>query len=61
MFSEDPENSDALSNPNSPVMDMVTSLLISGFLLMVGIILSIIGILILLVDLKNNLDNKRNF
>jgi hypothetical protein len=42
-------------------MDMVTSLLISGFLLMVGIILSIIGILILLVDLKNNLDNKRNF
>ena len=61
MFSEDPENSDALSNPNSPIMDMVTSLLISGFLLMVGIILSIIGVLILLVDLKNNLDNKRNF
>ena len=61
MFSEDPENSDVLSNPNSPIMDMVTSLLISGFLLMVGIILSIIGILILLVDLKNNLDNKRNF
>ena len=61
MFSEDPENSDALSNPNSPVMDMVMSLLISGFLLIVGIILSIIGILVILVDLKNNLDNKRNF
>ena len=61
MFSEDPENSDALSNPNSPVMDMVMSLLISGFLLIVGIILSIIGVLIILVDLKNNLDNKRNF
>jgi len=60
MFSEDPENSDALSNPNS-VMDMVMSLLISGFLLIVGIILSIIGVLVILVDLKNNLDNKRNF
>jgi hypothetical protein len=61
MFSEDPENSDALSNPNSPVMDMVMSLLISGFLLILGIIFSIIGVLVILVDLKNNLDNKRNF
>ena len=61
MFSEDPENSDVLSNPNSPVMDMVMSLLISGFLLILGIIFSIIGVLVILVDLKNNLDNKRNF
>jgi len=50
-----------LSNPNSPVMDMVMSLLISGFLLILGIIFSIIGVLVILVDLKNNLDNKRNF
>ena len=61
MFSEDPENSDALSNPNSPLMNMVLPLLISGFLLILGIIISIIGTIIILVDLKNNLDNKRNY
>jgi len=61
MFSEDPENSDALSNPNSPLMNMVFPLLISGFLLILGIIISIIGTIIILIDLKNNLDNKRNY
>jgi hypothetical protein len=61
MFSEDPENSNVLSNPNSPVMNMVVSLLISGFLLILGVMLSIIGVLVILVDLKNKLDNKRNF
>ena len=61
MFSEDPENSDALSNPNSPMMSMVMPLLISGFLLVLGILISIIGVIIILVDLKNNLDNKRNY
>ena len=52
MFSEDPENSDALSDPNSPLMNMVLPLLISGFLLILGIIISIIGTIIILVDLK---------
>ena len=61
MFSEDPANSNALSNPDSPVMNMVVPLLISGFLLVLGIIISIIGVIIILVDLKNNLDNKRNY
>jgi hypothetical protein len=61
MFSEDPENSDALSNPNSPLMNMVLPLLISGFLLILGIIITIIGTIIILVDLKNDLDNKRNY
>ncbi len=61
MFSEDPENSNALSNPDSPVMNMVLPLLISGFLLILGILISIIGAIIILVDLKNNLDNKRNY
>ena len=61
MFSEDPENSDALSNPDSPVMNMVMPLLISGFLLVLGIIISIIGVIVILVDLKNNFDNKRNY
>ncbi len=61
MFSEDPENSDALSNLNSPLMNMVLPLLISGFLLVLGIIISIIGSIVILVDLKNDLDNKRNY
>ncbi|AFS80416.1 hypothetical protein NKOR_02590 [Candidatus Nitrosopumilus koreensis AR1] len=61
MFSEDPENSESLTNPNSPVMSMVLPLMISGFLLILGIIVSIIGAVIILVDLKNNQDNKRNY
>ena len=61
MFSEDPENSDALSNPDSSIMNMVLPLLISGFLLVLGIIILIIGVIVILVDLKNNLDNKRNY
>lgn len=61
MFSEDPESSDALSNPNSPVLNLVIPLLISGFLLVLGIIISIIGIILILIDMKNNLDNKRNY
>ena len=61
MFSEDSENSDAFSDPNSPLMNMVLPLLISGFLLFLGIIISIIGVIIILVDLKNNLDDKKNY
>jgi len=61
MFSEDPENSDAFSNPNSPMMNMVMPLLVSGLLLVLGIIISIVGILLILLDLKNNLDDKRNY
>ena len=61
MFSEDPENSDAFSNPNSPVMDMILPLMISGFLIILGIIITIIGIIIMMFDLKNKLDKKRNY
>ena len=61
MFSEDPENSDAFSNPNSPVMDMILPLMISGFLIILGITLLPIGIILTILDLKNKLDNKRNY
>lgn len=61
MFSEDPENSDALSDPDSPMMNMVLPFAISGVLLLLGIIISIIGAIVVLVDLKNNFNNKRNF
>jgi hypothetical protein len=61
MFSEDPKNSDAFSNPNSPMMDMLLPLIISGFLIILGIIILIIGIIVTILDLKNKLDNKRNY
>ncbi len=35
--------------------------MISGFLLILGIIVTVIGVLVILVDLKNNFDNKRNY
>jgi hypothetical protein len=60
MFSEDPENSDALSNPDSPVMHMIFPLVISGFLIILGIIMLIVGILVIFVDWKN-FQNKRNY
>ncbi len=61
MFSEDPKNSDAFSNPNSPMMDMLLPLIISGFLIILGIIIVLIGIIVTILDLKNKLDNKRNY
>ena len=61
MFTEDPENSDILLNSNSSIMQMVVPLMISGFMLILGIIIIIIGIIIIMVDLKNNFKNKRNY
>ena len=60
MFSEDPENSDALSNPNSPVMKMIFPLLVSGILVILGLIVLIVGLLVLFLDWKNY-QNKRNY
>jgi len=61
MFTEDPENSDSFSNPNSSISQMVFPLILSGILLIVGIITIIIGIIVILIDLKNNFENKKNY
>ncbi len=61
MLSEDPDNSDALSNPNSPFMNKILPLAISGILIILGIIMLLIGVIISLVDWKNIQNNKRNF
>ena len=61
VFSEDPENSNTFSNPNSAAMNMVLPLAISGILLIIGFIILIIGVIVILVDLKNNQNNKRNY
>jgi len=61
MFSEYTENFDILSNLNSPVMKMISPLIIFGLLLFLGIAISIIGIIVMLTDLKNDKDIKRNY
>ena len=61
MFSEDPENSDIFTDSNSPVNNMIFPLIVSGMLLIIGIIIFIIGVIILLVDLKNYQTTKRKF
>jgi len=61
MFTEDPENSNIFSNSDSSMMDMIVHLMVSGFLLILGIIIVLIGIIITLIDVKNNFKNKRNY
>ena len=61
MFSENPKNSDVFSNSNSPLNAMIFPLMISGMLLIFGIIIFILGMVILLVDLKNYQATKRKF
>ncbi len=61
MLSEDPDNSDALSNPGSPFMNKILPLAISGILLILGIIMLLTGIILSIIDWKNTQNNKRNF
>lgn len=61
MLSEDPDNSDALSNPNSPFMNKLMPLAISGILIILGIIILLVGSVLSFVDWKNIQNNKRNF
>jgi hypothetical protein len=61
MISEDPDNSNALSNPNSPFMNKILPLAISGILLIVGIIILLIGIVLSIMDWKNIQNNKQTF
>jgi hypothetical protein len=61
MFSEDPENSNVFSNSNSSAMKMIYPLAISGVMILLGIIVSIIGIFVFLIDLKNYQNNKRDY
>jgi hypothetical protein len=61
MLSEDPDNSNALSNPNSPFMNKILPLAISGILVILGIITLLIGMILSLIDWKNTQNNKRNY
>lgn len=61
MLSEDPDNSGVLSNPNSPFMNKILPLAMSGILLIIGIVTLLIGVILSLVDWKNIKNNKQNF
>lgn len=61
MLSEDPDNSSALSNSNSPFMNKILPLAISGILFIIGIVTLLIGVILSLVDWKNIQNSRRNF
>ena len=61
MISEDPDNSDAFSNPNSPLKNTILPLVVSGVLLIFGIIILLVGVVLYLIDWKNIQNNNRNY
>lgn len=61
MLSENHDHSNTISNPQSPFMNKIFPLAISGILLILGIIKLLIGIILSLVDWKHTQNNKRNF
>ena len=59
MFSEDPENSEAMLDPNSPFLKTLIPLAISGILLIIGIIVSMVGIILAVVDWRKGKSESR--
>jgi len=60
MFAEDPDNSEALSDPNSPLMSIIIPLAVSGILMIIGIIVIIIGTIISIMDWRRE-SNKSKY
>lgn len=52
MFTKNPDESERLSDPNSPLSKMLVPLAISGILLFVGIAVIVIGVIITIVDYR---------
>lgn len=61
MFAEDPDNSEVLSNPDSPLMSMLIPLAISGIMMMIGIIVIIAGAILTIVDWRKTKNQSRTF
>ena len=59
MFSENPEKSKALTDPNSPFHKSIVPLAIAGLLVIVGILVLIAGIILSLVDWKKGKNQSR--
>lgn len=52
MFSEDPNNSQAMTNPDSPFMKTILPLAVSGIMVISGVIALGIGVILTIVDWK---------
>ncbi len=61
MFSEDPDNSAAFSDPNSPLMTTLLPLAVSGILLIIGIIVVIFGFILFLMDWKKSKNESKYY
>ncbi|MGI0086472.1 MAG: hypothetical protein ACREBI_00720 [Nitrosotalea sp.] len=59
MFTEDPAKSKALTDPNSPFNRNIVPLAAAGFMLIVGIIAIIAGIILGVIDWKKNRNQSR--
>ncbi|MGI0101622.1 MAG: hypothetical protein ACREA7_03385 [Nitrosotalea sp.] len=59
MFTEDPAKSKALTDPNSPFNRNIVPLAAAGFMLIIGIIAIIAGIILGVIDWKKNRNQSR--
>lgn len=59
MFTENPEKSKALTDPNSPFNQSIVPLAAAGFMLIIGIIAIIAGIILGVIDWKKNRNQSR--
>lgn len=54
MFSDNPDDSEMFADPNSPLNRVFVPLLVSSVFMLLGLIVSIIGVAIFLVDMKRH-------
>ena len=59
MFSENPEKSKALTDPNSPFVKNILPLAMAGFLLIIGVLVIISGIILAVVDWRKGKNQSR--
>jgi len=59
MFSEDPEKSQAMVDPNSPFFKVMIPLAVSGILLIIGIIVLVVGIILSILDWRKGKSKPR--
>lgn len=59
MFAEDPDNSQAMNDPNSPLLSMILPLAVSGLFLIIGIITLIVGLILSVIDWKKGKNTSR--
>lgn len=52
MFTKNPEESERLVDPNSPLSKTLVPLAISGIMLFVGIAVAVVGVIVLIVDYR---------